>query len=94
MRMRRPAALLFAVGLALVVVAVGAGPAVAGFTERITNYRSEVTIDPDGTILVHETIDYDFGVVAHHGIYRDVPVRTEQSGTTGTTACTRSPWTR
>ena len=61
----------------------GAGPAAAGSTERITNYRSDVTIETDGTILVHETIDYDFGVVPHHGIYRDVPVRTSQSGKRG-----------
>ncbi len=33
--------------------------------------------------MVHETIDYDFGVVPHHGIYRDVPVRTDQSGKSG-----------
>ena len=48
---------------------VVAGPASAGVTERITNYRSEVTIEHDGTIEVHETIAYDFGVVPHHGIY-------------------------
>lgn len=83
MRVRRTLALFFAVGIALVAGVAGAGPAAAGFSERITNYRAEVTIDPDGTILVHETIDYDFGVVPHHGIYRDVPVRTDQSGTSG-----------
>ena len=60
-----------------------AGPASAGVTEQITNYRSEVTIEHDGTIEVHETIAYDFGVVPHHGIYRDVPVRTDQSGKDG-----------
>ena len=32
---------------------------------------------------MHETIDYDFGDVPHHGIYRDVPVRTDQSGKDG-----------
>ena len=62
---------------------VAAGPASAGVTERITNYRSEVTIEHDGTIEVHETIAYDFGVVPHHGIFRDVPVRTDQSGKDG-----------
>ena len=62
---------------------VVAGPASAGVTERITDYRSEVTIEHDGTIEVHETIVYDFGVVPHHGIYRDVPVRTDQSGKDG-----------
>ena len=81
MRMHRTLALFLAVGAVLVVAC--AGPAAAGFSERITNYRSEVTIDPNGTILVHEIIDYDFGVVPHHGIYRDVPVRTDQSGKAG-----------
>jgi uncharacterized protein (TIGR04222 family) len=84
MRVRRaPALLAIAIAVAFVVGVAGAGPAAAGVTERITNYRSEVTIDPDGTILVHEIIDYDFGVVPHHGIYRGVPVRTDQSGRSG-----------
>ena len=49
------------------------GPAYAGFSEQIVDYRSDVTIEPDGTILVHETIVYDFGVVPKHGIFRDDP---------------------
>jgi len=72
--------MLVAVASVMLATAV---PASAGFGERITNYRSEVTIEHDGTIVVHETIDYDFGVVPHHGIYRDVPVRTSQSGKDG-----------
>ncbi|MDQ1432941.1 MAG: hypothetical protein QOF40_3543 [Actinomycetota bacterium] len=83
MRVRRTFALLLVVGGALVIGVPFAGPAAAAFGERITNYRSEVTIEPAGTILVHENIDYDFGVVPHHGIYRDVPVRTSQSGKSG-----------
>ena len=83
MRVRRTAAFLVVAAVALVASVCAAGPAAAGFSERITNYRSEVTIEPDGTIEVHETIDYDFGVVGHHGIYRDVPVRTDQSGKEG-----------
>jgi uncharacterized protein (TIGR04222 family) len=83
MRVRRTLALLLAVGCALLIGVAGAGAAAAAFDERITNYRSEVTIEPAGTILVHETIDYDFGVVPHHGIIRDVPVRTAQSGRSG-----------
>jgi uncharacterized protein (TIGR04222 family) len=83
MRVRRAAALLFATAVALLASIVAAGPAAAGFSERITNYRSEVTIERDGAIEVHETIAYDFGAVAHHGIYRDVPVRTDQSGKDG-----------
>ena len=83
MRGRRSAALLLVVFVALCAMVAGAGPAAAGFTERITNYHSDVTIEPDGTIVVHETIDYDFGVVPHHGIFRDVPVRIEPVGQGG-----------
>jgi uncharacterized protein (TIGR04222 family) len=85
MRTRRVASVLFVLGLVagFTLVVTGAGPAAAGSTERITDYRSEVTIERDGAIVVHETIDYDFGVVPHHGIYRDVPVRTRESGKSG-----------
>ena len=66
-----------------VAAIVGAAPARGGFSERIIDYRSDVTIEPDGTIEVHETIVYDFGVVPKHGIFRDIPVRTDQSGKDG-----------
>lgn len=32
-------------------------------------------IEDGGSILVRETIDYDFGAEPHHGIFRDIPVR-------------------
>jgi len=87
MRVRRAVARTFASVVALVVACAAsmtpAAPATAGVTERITDYRSEVTIQHDGTIEVHETIAYDFGAGAHHGINRDVPVRTDQSGKDG-----------
>ena len=47
------------------------------FTERITAYDVHITIEPRGSILVRETIDYDFGVLYRHGIFRDVPVRVD-----------------
>ena len=59
--------------------ALGAGPAYAGFSEHIVDYHSDVTIEHDGTIEVHETIVYDFGVVPKHGIFRTIPVRTSVS---------------
>ena len=83
MRARRAAVLavvLLVVGAASLI---GAGPAYAGFSEHIADYRSDVTIETDGTIEVHETIVYDFGVVPKHGIYRTIPVRTDQSGKDG-----------
>jgi len=47
------------------------------FAERITAYDVHITIEPRGSILVRETIDYDFGVLYRHGIFRDVPVRVD-----------------
>jgi hypothetical protein len=79
MGVRRAAALAVAVLIASAVAIVVAGPARGGFIEHISNYHSDVTIEHDGTIEVHETIVYDFGVVPHHGIYRDIPVRTSES---------------
>jgi hypothetical protein len=83
MGVRRAAALAVAVLVASAVTIVGAGSARAGFTEHISNYHSDVTIEHDGTIEVHETIAYDFGVVPHHGIFRDVPVRSSESPKAG-----------
>src|SRR4051794_29268985 len=83
MRARRVAALAVVVFIAIVAVALAAGPAHAGVSERIVDYRTDVTADRDGTIEVHETIVYDFGVVPKHGIFRTIPVRTEQSGKEG-----------
>jgi Predicted membrane protein (DUF2207) C-terminal domain/Predicted membrane protein (DUF2207) N-terminal domain len=79
MRARRAAALAVVVLVVGVASALGAGPAFAGFNEHIADYRSDVTIETDGTIEVHETIVYDFGVVPKHGIYRTIPVRTSES---------------
>ena len=64
--------------LALLAVVFGATPragAVGG--EQIKRYGVDVTIQPDGNIVVVENIDYDFGPVPHHGIYRDVPTRVD-----------------
>ena len=60
----------------LALLAAGASPAAAGaFTESITRYDIDITIEPAGTLLVHETIDYDFGSVPRHGIFRDIRTR-------------------
>ena len=92
MRARRAAAVFVVVLVAFVATVFAAAPASAGLSERIVDYRTDVTIEPDGTIEVHETIVYDFGVVPKHGIFRTIPVRTEPVGRrTATTASTR--WT-
>jgi uncharacterized membrane protein YgcG len=79
MRVRRGAALALVVLVACIAGAVPGAGAQTNLIEHVADYRSEVTIEHDGTIEVHETIVYDFGVVPKHGIYRTIPVRTSQS---------------
>src|SRR4051794_40152298 len=83
MRARGAAALALVVLVACVAGMFVAGPAYAGLSERIVDYHSDVTIEPDGTVEVRETIVYDFGVVPKHGIFRTIPVRTDLSGKDG-----------
>ncbi|MEX2100265.1 MAG: DUF2207 domain-containing protein [Acidimicrobiia bacterium] len=66
----------------LVALVLGAAPAHAerdaalqSFNEHISGYDVDITIEDDGTLLIHETIDYDFGVVPKHGIRRFIPDR-------------------
>ena len=60
----------------LALVLVGTSPAAAQpGRERITAYDVDIRVEAPGSILVTETIDYDFASNERHGIYRDVPVR-------------------
>jgi uncharacterized membrane protein YgcG len=59
--------------LLLVLVAPTSAHAQAG--ERITAIDAVLTVTGDGSLLVEETIAYDFGPNERHGIYRDVPTR-------------------
>lgn len=45
--------------------------------EEIQAFASEININANGTIDVIETIQYDFGNVDRHGIYRIIPYLTE-----------------
>ena len=78
---RRTALRLGLVGLlatVLLLLAAGARPAGAqtSFDERITSFRSEVAVQDDGSVVITETIAYDFGSSTnHHGIERFVPTR-------------------
>lgn len=67
----------FVVGIVVLVLgsATVAGAETQGGSERIRNYAVDVRIESTGTVRIHETIDYDFGVIPKHGIFRDVPVR-------------------
>ena len=51
------------------------------FTEIIHNFSSDIVVNPDGTITVTETIEYDFKDQERHGIYRDINL-TKIVGTT------------
>jgi len=61
--------------LAVLGLGMGSASAQAG-TERITAYDVEIQVEPTGSMLVTETIDYDFGSNDRHGIFRRIPVRT------------------
>ncbi len=50
-------------------------PANAQASEGIRSYDVKIEINADDSILVTETIGYDFGSAERHGIFRDVPTR-------------------
>ena len=43
--------------------------------EKIDNFDVQIKVNQDASILVTETIKYDFGGMERHGIYRDIPVK-------------------
>lgn len=46
---------------------------------RINRFHSDISVQPDGKAKITETIEADFGSVAKHGIFRDIPYQ-YQSG--------------
>ena len=78
-RRRLDAALVVAGGLALGGVAVGAGA--LSDTERVRLLWARAELTPagesaggaGGEARITELVDYDFGIVSRHGIFRDVP---------------------
>jgi hypothetical protein len=58
-------------------------PAIPSGIEQITAYHVDLTVEPEGTLLVHEQIVYQFGVVPRHGIYRDVTDRVDYPARSG-----------
>lgn len=60
--------------LAPVLLSAPAAHAQAG-AEVVRGYRVAITVGKDGSMLVTERIDYDFGSAKRHGIFRDIPVR-------------------
>ena len=74
MRSRLAAGLVLVLGTVAVVTGLGAVPAGAQSGERIPAYDVAMTIEGDGSLLVEETIRYDFGLSARRGIRRFIPV--------------------
>ena len=52
---------------------LAATPASAQY-EHIQSYHVSITVEHDGTLAIDERIQYDFGPVPHHGIFRTIPV--------------------
>ena len=49
-------------------------------SEKIKKYEVTVQINKNGTLIVNEVIDYQFGEEFKHGIYRDIPLRSKSFG--------------
>lgn len=73
--MRRLAiAIVASIAASALAFAAGA-PASAQTSEGIRSYDVKIEIHGDGSLLITETIEYDFGSAERHGIVRDVPTR-------------------
>ena len=70
---------LVAVIAMLVALAAPASAADTGWT--IDQFRSDITIRPDGSLAILESIDVDFGGLQKHGIFRDIPTRYQYDDT-------------
>ena len=62
--------------IAVVALVVGAAtPANADSGWVVDRFRADITIRPDGTLAIVESIDVDFSGLQKHGILRDIPIR-------------------
>jgi uncharacterized membrane protein YgcG len=68
--------ILLLIAMFLMAVA-GAVPAAADQGWSIDTFDVAITIQPDATMTVRETLQVDFNSQQHHGIFRDIPVRYE-----------------
>ena len=66
--------------LTLIFFFIFASPAKA-IAEDIKDYTVKLNINKNGTVNVSEKINYDFGDLEKHGIYRTIPtIRTNEDG--------------
>lgn len=45
----------------------------SAYAEEISRFSVDIEVGSDASMIVVETIDYDFGDLEKHGIYRDIP---------------------
>lgn len=50
------------------------------FAEEISNFFVDIKVNQDSSIIVEETIMYDFGDLQRHGIYRDIQYKYKAGG--------------
>ena len=65
----------FATLLLVMLFAGGAAVSAADTGWTITSFDAVIAVQSDGRVLVNETINVDFGGLAKHGIFREIPVR-------------------
>ena len=46
---------------------------ISGTAEEIRDYTTAVKVGENGSLKIHEVIEYDFGSTQRHGIFRDIP---------------------
>ncbi|MEP7003147.1 MAG: DUF2207 domain-containing protein [Chloroflexota bacterium] len=68
-------ALLRLVAAIVLVIAATTPVAAADTGWTIDAFRADITIQPDGSLAIVETIDVDFGALAKHGIFRTIPTK-------------------
>ncbi len=61
--------------MAALALAGFATPASAAVGDEVTSFWVDYNVTSDGVLQVTETIDYSFGSIGRHGIYRDLVTR-------------------
>lgn len=71
---RRLLAVVLVAAAATTSLLLAAAPASAQ-SETIHSYDVDLHVQTDGSMIVTEQIEYDFGFTPHHGVFRDIPNR-------------------
>ncbi|MCC7543408.1 DUF2207 domain-containing protein [bacterium] len=74
MRKRKIGLWLGIIGGLLAFSALSAPPVEANAGESIQSYQTNITVRSDGSALIEETLNYDFGSEDRHGIIRAIPL--------------------